>query len=280
MQNNLYLSIIIPTIGRKDDLRNLLNSIVNSKLNIKYEVIVIDQNKDLIDDIIEEFKNLLPIFNHKVNFIGLSKAKNYGAFVASGNIVCFPDDDAEFCTNTIDIALKYLFEKRADCVFGKCVDKNTGMDSICKFETNETFLNLHNFEGRFVEATMFTYTKLIKEYPFDENMGAGTLFGSQEGYDLVYRLLSDGKKLFYSPCIVFYHPNKVNSKSTKDEIKRAFFYSCGFGYLCKKHNLIKKFKKRFRIIRLTLPFIYFIMHRKFKYYKAQYMGMYIGYVCL
>lgn len=279
--NNVFLSIIIPTLGRKEELQALFDSIKRSKTDCTYEVLVVDQNKDgLIDNLCESYKEELHLTHHKVSFKGASKARNYGIDHAEGEVVCFPDDDAELREDTIVNALGLLKSKNVDSVFGKCVDKQTKEDSVIKFQTQETELNLNNFEGAFVEATMFAYKTIFEKQRYDEKMGVGCIFGSQEAYDLVYRLLNDGKKIFYSPDILFYHPQKVKTKTAEAEIRRAFYYSCGFGYLCKKHGFEKKYKKRMLILNFGIPVIAVIRHKELKYYRAQKMGLELGYSVL
>ncbi|MGN1196323.1 MAG: glycosyltransferase family 2 protein [Acetatifactor sp.] len=279
--SDVYLSIIIPTLGRKDEVRALFDSIENAKIDCTYEVLVIDQNEDgLLDQLCIEYKDALNVVQHKVLFKGLSKAKNYGIDHASGEVLCFPDDDAEMCSDTVHTALKIIKEKDVECVFGKCVDKQTKEDSVMKFRAQEQLLTLDNFEGAFVEATMFAKKDIFCKHRYDEKLGVGSIFGSQEGYDLVYRMLKDGKKLFFSPEIVFYHPQKVTTKSTEGEVRRAFYYSCGFGYLCKKHGFVKKYKKRLWLLRFGIPVIAVIKHKELKYFKAQKMGLELGYSLL
>lgn len=276
--SDVYLSIIIPTLGRKDEVRALFDSIKNTKIDCTYEVLVIDQNEDgLLDQLCLEYKDALNVMQHKVLFKGLSKAKNYGIDHANGEVLCFPDDDAEMCSDTVHTALEILRDKDVECVFGKCVDKETKEDSVMKFRAQEQLLTLDNFEGAFVEATMFAKKDIFYNHRYDEKLGVGSIFGSQEGYDLVYRMLKDGKKLFYSPEIVFYHPHKVATKSTEGEVRRAFYYSCGFGYLCKKHGFVKKYKKRLWLLRFGIPVIAVIRHKELKYFRAQKMGLELGY---
>lgn len=274
---DLYLSIIIPTLGRKNELKALFDSILNTKIACRYEVLVIDQNEDgLVTDICNEYRAMFDVKQYIVGFKGLSRAKNFGIDHANGNVVCFPDDDAEFTANTISVALNKLLYYNADCVFGKCVDKTTLKDSVMKFKTESIKLDLSNFEGAFVEATMFARISLFSKIRYDEKMGVGCIFGSQEGYDLVYRLLKAGKDMYYDPKIIFYHPSKIETKSTDNEIKRAFYYSCGFGYLCKKHGLSEKYKKRLRKLSWGIPIIALIRRKELKYYKAQKMGLMLG----
>ncbi len=274
----IKLSIVIPTLGRMEEVRALLESIVKSDISIEYEVLIIDQNEDdRLDALCEDFQIKIPLKQCKVNFKGLSKAKNYGIKCAQGEIICFPDDDAEFTGDTIKKALDELDSCDADCVFGKCIDKETSEDSVILFKKERLQLTLKEFEGAFVEATMFAKLSVLKDFQFDEKMGVGNIHGAEEGYDLVYRMLLADKKLLYTPEIVFYHPNKVQNKSSNPEIKRAFYYSCGFGYLCKKHGFKSKYYKRLFKLFIGIPVIYFIKHKNTKYYKAQWHGIILGY---
>ncbi len=275
---NFILSIVIPTYERTREVRNLLHSIYLEKISYKYEILIIDQNEDdRLHDIIVEFENKLPVYWHKVSFKGLSKARNYGTQHARGGVISFPDDDAEFGLGTINKALNYMKEKNADCVFGKCIDKSSGRNTMLKFGNKKIQLDFHNFEHNSIEAAMFVKRTVALRYPFDEKMGVGCIFGSQEGYDIVYRMLSHKCRLFYSPDIIFYHPSKVISRNTSLEIKRAFYYSCGYGHLCQKHQLTKKYLKRIGLLSAALPFIAFLKKDHMKYYCAQWMGLKLGY---
>ena len=277
-KDGIELSIVIPTIGRKKEVIALFESVLSTNLNVSYEIIVIDQNEDnLIDEICKKYKKSLPITQYKVQFKGASKARNYGIEKARGKIACFPDDDAEFSGNTVVAALYSLKKTKADCVFGKVIDKKNGKDVVMKFRSDSMFLSLDNFEGAFVEATTYAYVELLKKYPYDENMGVGTIRGSEEAYDLVYRLLKDRKVIYYDPTIIYYHPDKIIEKSSDSEIRRAFYYSCGYGYLCKKHKFEKKYKKRARKLTFGIPVIAVLRNRELKYFMAQWMGLRLGY---
>ncbi len=47
--------------------------------------------------------------------------------------------------------------------------------------------------GGFVEATVVCKRDVFMNFEFDENMGAGTFFGAEEGFDWLYRILDGGK---------------------------------------------------------------------------------------
>lgn len=91
------ISIVIPTKNRHVDLMNLVNSLIDQSLKPN-ELIVIDQSdtdisKKLVNDKWKQFKNskLIYVLNSKIK--GLVDAKRYGIKFASGDLICFLDDD-------------------------------------------------------------------------------------------------------------------------------------------------------------------------------------------
>lgn len=278
MNTGKKLSIVIPTLGRKAEFEALLKSIERSYIQIPYEIIVVDQNPErYLDEICNQYTQKLPLAQYTVSFKGASRARNFGVQKSTGDIVCFPDDDAEFLPDTIQKALSTMEEVNVECVFGKVIDKETREDVVIKFQKEKKLLTLDDFEGAFVEATMFAKTDLMREFPYDEELGVGTIHGAEEAYDLVYRMLKSQKKIFFSPEILFYHPQKIVARENPSEIRRAFYYSCGLGYLCLKHGFKRKYWKRMLKLSLGIPIIAIIKHKELKYYQAEKMGLKLGY---
>ena len=269
------LSVVIPTLGRKEELKQLLYSITKTQYPIN-EVIVVDQNcNSLIDEIITEFNSRLTIIHLKVNFKGASRARNYGSTKVTGEYICFPDDDAEFFSDTIVRALEIVANKHVSVLFGKCIDHDKN-DSVSNFVDKDGYLSLKKHEGMFVESTLFIDTNLFKEYLFDENLGVGTFHGAEEGYDLVLRLLKDKISIYYSPSILFYHPSKVMNHISENEIRRVFTYRCGFASLCRKHKLKKKWLTRFFKVSVLIPYLFLFDFKKSRYYIAEWLGLLTG----
>jgi glycosyltransferase involved in cell wall biosynthesis len=278
-QMRIDLSIVIPTIGRKNELTSLLKSIANMELKISYEILIIDQNNcGYIDAQVEEFSAFLNLKHYNVDFRGLSKAKNFGITVASGEWICFPDDDCEFFSDTVCKALNYGDLKKADVVFGKCVDRQ-GSDSVMNFKKKSQQLYINNMDGGFVEATVFVKKSVVNEFHFDEAMGAGCFHGAEEGYDWLYRILRSCKyKVIFNPEVLFYHPQIFLSKGDAPSIRRVFMYRCGFAKLCFKNKLYYKYFKRLSLVFISLPFFLLKDSRKFRYYTAELLGLIVGVV--
>ena len=274
----MKLSIIIPTINRTIELQALLYSIERYVLNIEYEVIIIDQNPSgFLDSIITEFNEKLNLKHHVVLFKGLSKAKNYGAKEAVGEYLSFPDDDCTIYENTYKTAFEILQREDCDMVFGKCVDEK-GANSVINFKNYEYFLCTKNMLGGFVEATLVCKRELFDKFVFDENMGVGTFFGAEEGFDWLYRILIDeaNYKVMYSPEIKFYHPQVILSKGDLSALNRVFKYRCGTAYLCHKHHFAGKYYKRLIMAYAASKLYYFTDKEKSKYYKTEFLALQLG----
>lgn len=274
------LTIVIPTLGRIKEVDALLSSIYAFPVydNVTAEIILVDQNfSNVLDDVVNKYiDKSFPIRHYKVSFRGLSKAKNFGTFHASGKYICFIDDDAEFQEDIINVALKELESGKIDIISGRCVDRE-GKDSVQKFSNEEAILTLDNFEGKFIESTMFFKTELCRKHLYDELMGVGCFYGAEEGYDLLYRMLKDGIRIKYNPNLKFYHPQTVVDKSSEGMVRRAFTYRCGYGYLCRKNKFRKKYYVRIAKLLVYLIVLPFYKPREFKFYLADFLGSLVGY---
>jgi glycosyltransferase involved in cell wall biosynthesis len=277
--NNMTISIVLPTLGRTKEVDSMLNSILKyvKSTSIIFEVIVVDQNfSNALDSIIQKYKEHgIDIIHHKVSFRGLSKAKNYGAKLASGKYVCFIDDDAEFLEGTLERAVSRLDNGNFDIVSGRCVDRE-GKDSTLKFEHKEQVLSLSCFENRFIESTMFFKREICERFQYDENMGVGAFYGAEEGYDLVYRMLQENVRILFDPEIVFYHPQNYVSRSQPGLPRKVFSYRVGYGYLCKKHHLNKKYWKRLISVMLYIPYLAIVKPKDVKFYFGEMLGLLVG----
>ncbi len=278
-ENNIDLSIVIPTLGRSIQVDALLNSITKmEKTGWSIEVIIVDQNNSkLLDEIVIKYNSLLFIRHINVDFKGLSKAKNFGANLANGTWICFPDDDCEFFTNTLQKVNELICKSQPDVLFGKCVDRD-GLDSVKKFSKSQNFLNLNNFEDSFIEATTFIRLVVFKQFTFDENMGVGSFFGSEEGYDWIYRILKSNKYIIlYSPSLLFYHPQVMLDKKELSSLKRVYNYRLGTAFLCVKHQLYKKLISRV-ILCLCISILFTVILKRDKaiYYFLEFLTLIAG----
>jgi glycosyltransferase involved in cell wall biosynthesis len=278
VETNIVYSVIVPTLGRRIEVSELLASIKAAEISVPYEVLIIDQNpKGFLDETLEGFLHQLPIVVFNVDFKGLSKAKNFGVSKAKGQIVSFPDDDCRVFKDTFAIGLQTL-NRGHDLVFGRCIDE-LGNDTVLNFKKEPLQLDIKNMLGGFVEATVFCKKEVLDEFKFDDNMGAGTFFGAEEGYDWLYRILvTQRKSAFYNPDIKFYHPHVIPNKGDTAALKRVFSYRCGTAYLCRKHQFFGKYFKRLILVFLAGIGYSVVSRKKSIYYKVEYHALRVGWL--
>lgn len=282
----MRFSFIIPTIGRKEEVAQLLSSI-KSNVKYTYEIIIVDQNNNnLLDDIVNEFKDSMRIEHLKVNFKGASKARNYGVKFAKGEIINFPDDDSEFSDKLIEKVWNiFKTELQVDILFGKAIDKNNMQSSVIKFKDSKEVVCFNNVYKTTVEFTMFIKKdSFISIGGFDENLGVGTYCGADEGADFVIRALNAGKQIIYNPEIIFFHPQKGKVYDEKD-IDRALKYGRGFGALTYKHIKLRNYKVlvmsiKFNIKAIGAMVVAILKGNKgmFKFYKNTIKGRFQGFI--
>jgi glycosyltransferase involved in cell wall biosynthesis len=85
-------SIIIPTYNRSQQLISALNSVLNQLSSDSELVVVDDGSTDGTSRLISEINDKRIKYNYQEN-AGVSKARNYGAIISSGNYLIFLDSD-------------------------------------------------------------------------------------------------------------------------------------------------------------------------------------------
>lgn len=232
------LSIVVPTINREVELRELLKSFIGQIDHNKFEVIIVDQNLNLdLSNLIEEFRRSIQIKHIKTKPRGASGARNVGIENSEGEYIAFPDDDCIYPDGFLNDVICKL-NKPSDYV-GICIitrDKNDNK-SIAKLKSKSVLLKKSNLLSTVIEAGIIIKKEAIGSVRFDEKMGVGSLypFWSDEGPDFILRILEKGKKVMYMPDIYMYHPNPVKNYNEKTA-KRAYDYGLGRGYFLRKNN--------------------------------------------
>lgn len=268
-------SLIIATLGRKKELLELIESIKNSDYETNnLEIIIVDQNeKGFLDKELSKFENLNIKHIHS-DIKGLSYNRNIGLSYASGDIICFPDDDCKFYENTLNEVSNILLSSNIDFCMGQIYDRETKKDVIKKWSKKEFKVN--RFNSYFINSSITMFIK--KEYilNFDENLGVGARFGSCEDADLIYKILENKAKGIYTPKIELWHPEPNYQEISLEKVKN---YASGFGYFVRKNTDVIKVLLLFLLVgKKTIQFIMNILNKRFQkgYFKSFFNGLFTG----
>ena len=134
---DVFLTIIIPTYKRSDNLDRAINSIINQEGS--FEIIVVDDNdSDSVyrienEKIMEKYNNINNIIylKHEKNKNGAS-ARNTGIKKASGKYITFLDDDDEFDKNRISSIESVLKNSDIDFACSGFIIKRNGVVKVKK----------------------------------------------------------------------------------------------------------------------------------------------------
>lgn len=89
----MKISVIIPTFNGARRIANVLESLTTQSLPADEVVVVVDGSTDNTVDIVEKFKQRLPLKIMVIANGGRSVARNTGVKISSGNLLVFLDDD-------------------------------------------------------------------------------------------------------------------------------------------------------------------------------------------
>ncbi|KPZ67176.1 Glycosyl transferase family 2 [Pseudoalteromonas sp. P1-26] len=254
------VALILCTLGRTEEVIAALDSInTNIENDLLCDLIIVDQNKD---DILKnkvlalKFYENINILYCKVDFCGLSRARNYGMKMlplrlSEYDIVSFPDDDCVYSKLLLrGVADFFNSNKNIDFVSTQTKDFITG-DSLIPVYENYHQIIKNNIRG--CSFTFFFRGRCFENgVNFDEvlGVGSGTRYGSAEEEDLILKLLDLNLFGLSIPKIFVYHPAK-ESKLTIDTLRRNYSYSGGKVYCLFKNKQL--FTKKEFVLQLLKP---------------------------
>jgi len=288
--SDLTISVIIPTLNRRDDLIAAVESLLRQSREPE-ELIIVDQSKG------EESERAVErlfagrkgetrlVYVHDKNITGLTQARNIGISRSLGNIIFFFDDDVVLEQEYLENVVK-VFEQdhkgTIGAVYGRIIHPNRNRPFSLKqiiMETGyrmitEIFLltksgsgrfRMSGFpthphpliKGRYVEclsgACMAFRRTVFQDISFDENL---TGYAYMEDSD-ISKMLSAHYKIYYEPSARLKHNVSPRGRLNRYEVSRMLVVN--HYYLSKKNwpqNIARKAVFWWSIIGLIIRGIY------------------------
>jgi glycosyltransferase involved in cell wall biosynthesis len=232
----MRFSLIVCTINRREEVARLFESI-SGQLRSDLEVILVDQNSDdRLDETCDRFAGDFPIKHIRISGTGASRARNVGVGYATGDLIGFPDDDCRYFGGYLDVVAGiFCSDPSIDCICGS--PTSDSLDVIRNWENGRRDLDAFAVMNRCVEFTIFIRSQSLRHLRFNERLGVGaqTLWGSEEGPDLLIRLVQSGCRLVQFPQLLVYHPDK-SIKITFASLALSASYARGRGCLLRLHR--------------------------------------------
>jgi glycosyltransferase involved in cell wall biosynthesis len=234
---SVAISVIVSTIGRPGPLRELIDSLSQSRGAPPFELIVVDQSDEgSCTALLAELDLPFPA-RALTSARGASLGRNVGSRVAHGAILTFPDDNAFYQPDTLARAFS-LMQDGWDAVSGIQVTRD-GRPSMLRWLPAATAITVGNVQRSAIESTIFIKRSEFESLQgFDERIGVGSAgpFQAGEVTDLLLRLLYTGARLQYDPSIVVVSDDPRDNRVPNFDRKMRG-YGTGMGHLYRKHPL-------------------------------------------
>jgi GT2 family glycosyltransferase len=187
------IDVVIPTIGRKNSLYNVLIDLKKQSI-LPQKVIIVEQNS-LLDSTSEldylktqDWPFLIDhIFTHQT---GACNARNIALSKVTSDWVFLNDDDNSFEYNLIDNVLQFVIAKQIEVIMTAYPQIN---ESIYYDKIHQTTI--------FGSGNSFIKSNLLKHVTFDMNYE----FSYGEDYDFGMQLRNIGKDIICIPSVVITH---------------------------------------------------------------------------
>jgi len=206
----MKFSLVLATVGRHDEIGLFLASL-DAQSYRDFELIVVDQNDD--DGLVPLLRMYGTKFalRHVRSARGLSRARNVGLKLASGDVIAFPDDDCWYPSGLLKQVAGILNADPAlDGISGRFTDGEGRSDG--RWLERSMMLNRYNVWHGATSITIFLRRHVVASVgQFNESLGvgAGTAWGASEETDFLLRSLRRGHKLKFMRDLILHHPVKT-----------------------------------------------------------------------
>jgi glycosyltransferase involved in cell wall biosynthesis len=224
-------SLVTATLGRTNELSELLTSILNQK-RADIEIILVDQNEDdRVSDVVSAFQGKLNILHLRVDEKNVSEARNTGMDAATGEIIAFPDDDCWYPEDLLNQVDSWFRTNSQYSVLAVGALDNEGSSS-----GNRWFQDACDIRSWNVLRTTFCSSLFISAVERSRGVRFNRRLSRGEETDFILRLLATGLHGRFDRTLHIHHPKRDMLSGTVSK-ERARDYGAGMGNLVRQHSL-------------------------------------------
>lgn len=204
MNNEIKVSVIIPTYNRCDTILKSIESVLGQSYENLECIVVDDCSDDSTEDMIREIEDKRVIYIKNGVRLGAAKSRNKGCNHATGSIIGFNDSDDIWEKQKLTKQLEVLYEK-ANCGMVYCPYLYV-VGSIIRrmpsYEISKQLLSGKMYDFLLEGNVIGTPTMLIKKSCFKKLGGFDENLKALEDYDLALRISRDYEIGFVDECLV------------------------------------------------------------------------------
>ena len=230
-----FVSVIVPTLNRKELLENCLKSLYKMNYPISnFEVVVVDggSTDGTLQMIQHDFPDIRCVVEKRK---GRPVARNTGWKYAKGQIVAYTDDDCVVDENWLNILVSSFDSKEIGAVGGPLFLLYQSKSIRNRFE-GTPMGDFYLGDKRLPAKELITANLAVRRDVFEKNSFDETLIYDLEDIDFCRSLMATGYNLIYIPNAIVYHninPKRLTIPST---LKKAFLAGISLYLMERKSN--------------------------------------------
>lgn len=220
----LYFSFVIPVYNRPQEIRELLQSLLDLKYDRPYEVVVVEDGSQITaEDVIQEFKEQLSLVYLQKPNTGPGDSRNYGMERASGTYFIILDSDCLLPPDYLHNVEVSLAADYVDCYGGP--DRAHGSFSTIQKAINYAMtasLSTGGIRGNKKAVNKFqprSFNMGISKKAFESTRGFGKIHPGEDP-DLSIRLWKSGFSTKLIPEAYVFHKRRVEFKQFFKQVKK------------------------------------------------------------
>lgn len=234
---SVSVSLVIATLDRPDDLRNMLGWIRDQRTERRVEIVIVDNNPSsgVTRAVVEQFPEVVLVEEPRQ---GLAYARNAGILASSGDVIVMTDDDVRPPPDWLETLVAPLARNDVGAVTGNVLplELETTAQRLFEiygglgrgFERREVDLRWFN-KSRWVVPTWTlgasanaAFRSSLFRNPeiglMHEALGPGMPSGVGEDTYLFYRILKAGYTMIYDPNAYVWHRHRTDMESLRAQL--------------------------------------------------------------
>src|SRR5690554_5001489 len=220
----LKYSFVIPVFNRPQEVRELLNSLVELDYSGDFEIVIVEDGSTITsEEVVDEFSNKLHISYYFKENSGPGESRNYGMQRAKGNYFIILDSDCLLPTHYLTAVDEFLKNSFYHC-FGGADAAHQSFTPLQKAinYTMTSFFTTGGIRGSEVSVNSFeprSFNMGISKEIFEKTGGYGKIHPGEDP-DLSQRILKAGYKTVFLPNAYVYHKRRISWKKFHQQVRK------------------------------------------------------------
>jgi len=221
---NWKISFIIPVYNRPEEIKELLESIVQMNFKDSFEIVLVEDGSTQTSEVIvDSFKNKLNIAYFFKTNSGPGDSRNYGMHRATGDFFVILDSDCILPPGYLKAVTSALSKRPMDCFGGPDAAHESFSDLQKAINYSMTsYLTTGGIRGKNRAVQKFeprSFNMGLSKTAFQATGGFGKIHPGEDP-DLSLRLRKAGFKTHFLKDAFVYHKRRISWKSFYQQVKK------------------------------------------------------------